>query len=325
MKLSAQLKLDVEEASIPSTRKKIERGLSDIEIGGSSISGQLSQDVQAGASGGSALGTSIQAEQLSVLENINDTLEKMAVSASRGGNGGGGVTDSALDIALTQQVLKGKGGSGALSKTLGAVGSASLLTSSVTAAGVGLPALALYGILSDDTADVNIPTTQSDRQDGTPNTTVTTPNRDAADQLDQRLSDIQVDAPEWLRDPELHTPSWLNGPIGVDVPSVLEDLRVSLPPALQDLLDSGGDSYRNPSRINPNQPREGGDVALQTRADNQTSNRSRDRFDINLNVEHELRNASREFERAIEESVRRSSALERLVQEELRKVFENNR
>jgi hypothetical protein len=282
--ITGQLQIDVEDASLRRTERRLEDALSDIQVGGSGVSGSLDRDVNGG--GGVNTATSIQAEQLEQLEEINDTLERMALSG--GGGGGGG-------LLPTSAVTAGTSGGSILS----------LLTAGTVAAGIGGPAAVLAGLREDPNPNATRTRVRTPVGPGT----VTTPG------------EITVDAPSWLEDPMLQTPSWLNGPIGVEVPQILQNLPsidISVPPALQGLLGGGGGGGATQSTLPSNVPP--ASAYVNNRGNEQF--RQRGAIDINLQVEHELRNASREFERAIEDAVRDSTALQRAAQQALRDSFD---
>ena len=358
--LTGQLEVDVKEASIPSTRRKIERGLSDIEIGGSGISGQLSQDVN-GATGESGVGaTSIQAEQLSVLEDINDNIEKMAVSGG-GGGGGESASDTVLDLALAKRVASGGATGGILSKlsglgatTIGGLsfigGTAATALGSVASFGRGFSQSPFQGVSQmgsnlgegllglPEESDGPIPNFGifrfAEEVGRATQTSVTGLDQMRRGEFD-REQFLTENAPGWLRelkgwkqrDPawiqnlSLQTPSWLNGPIGIDAPEFLRDppnVGFDIPPGLRELLGLGSGGSAGNQGIPPASAYVNDDGNEQFRPSNQ-------RFNIDLRIEHRLRNATQEFERAIEDAVSSSSALERVVQREMRKEFDRVR
>jgi len=324
-KASAQLEFDVQDASLRQTRKRVEAELSGIDVGGGSgISATLSRDVQAATDGSSGLSSSIAAAQLEQLEEINDNLEKMAVS---GGGGGGGPASTALDLALLKRVGSAGGaaaGGGILSKvggTLGALGSISTLGAGVTAAGVGIPAAALYGILREDSANYDAGAQlEQNRERGRG---VITPDQGGTEQLNRQLNRIQVDVPPALQDPALQVPAFLEDPtlnvpgflqdLTLDVPSALRDppqIGFDVPPALQDLL-GGGNTPAVTERIGPGQTR--GSGALDVSLD-----------DLNFNVDINLQEIQRDIQRAIEDEFRAASIqrdIQELIQDQLRREF----
>lgn len=325
-KASAQLEFDVQDASLRQTRKRVEAELADIQVGGGgNVSATLSRDVQAATGEGGTAGNSIATAQLDLLESIDDTLERMAVSG--GGGGGGGPASTALDLALLKRVGSAGGaaaGGGILSKvggTLGALGSISTLGAGVTAAGVGIPAAALYGILREDSANYDAGAQlEQNRERGRG---VITPDQGGTEQLNRQLNRIQVDVPAFLEDPTLEVPPALQDPtldvpeylqdLTLDVPSALRDppqIGFDVPPALQDLL-GGGDTPAVTERIGPGQTRGSGavDVPLD---------------DLDFNVDVNLQEIQRDVQRAIEDEFRAASIqrdIQELIQEQLRREF----
>lgn len=332
-KASAQLEFDVQDASLRQTRKRVEAELADIQVGGGSgVSATLSRDVQAATDGSSGLSSSIAAAQLEQLEEINDNLEKMAVS---GGGGGGGPASTALDLALLKRV-GGAGGaaagggvlSGAGKVAAGAVGGVSALGAGTIAAGVGVPAAALYGILREDSANYDVGAQlERNRENGQG---VITPDQGGTEQLNQRLNSIEVDAPAFLEDPTLQVPPFLEDPtldvpgylqdLSLDVPSALRDppqIGFDVPPALQDLFGGGG------TPAEPTGPGDG--VDLSTGFPSRGSggpNLSLD--DIGFDIDVDLQGIQRDIQRAIEDEFRAASIqreMQELIQDQLRREF----
>ena len=332
--LTGQLEVDVEEASLPRARKQIEQGLADIQIGGggggTGISGQLSRDVSA-AQDGNSFGDAVQVEQLSVLEDIKDAVERGALSAAGGGGGGGGAGGGLLDLAILRR-LGGRGGGGVLSAAGSALGGASALGAGAVGAGIGIPAIALGGILSDDSANYDAgQQLEENRQDGAG---VVTPDQAGTEQLNQRLNNLQASVPEALKNPTLEVPAFLRD-LELQVPAALQDLSIGIPqtlqdppqigfnvpPALQDLFGSGGGGDGVTEPTGP-----GGGVDLATGFPSQGG---QDPFDLSLddigfNIDIDLQRIQRDIEQAIQQEFR-SASLRRdvadIVQEQLQREF----
>lgn len=326
-KASAQLEFDVQDASLRQTRKRVEAELADIQVGGGdNVSATLSRDVQAATGGGGTAGNSIATAQLDLLESIDDTLDKMAVS---GGGGGGGPASTALDLALLKRVGS-SGGAAAGGSILGklgglasgvGIGSISALGAGTAAAGVGIPAAALYGILREDSANYDAGAQlEQNRERGRG---VITPDQGGTEQLNRQLNRIQVDVPPALQDPALQVPAFLEDPtldvpgflqdLTLDVPSALRDppqIGFDVPPALQNLL-GGGNTPAVTERIGPGQTR--GSGALDVPLDG-----------LDFNVDINLQEIQRDIQRAIEDEFRAASIqrdIQELIQDQLRREF----
>lgn len=342
-KASAQLEFDIQDASLQQTKRRVESELADISVGGSGggVSGMLSRDVRSAASGGGTASTSIQAAQLEQLEDINDTLEKIAPSVSGDGGGGG------LLPTLGLVSLASGGGSGGL-----LAGLASTLASGASAAarrggpsvlfsgefgnreigrdgsGIGPGARALSSAAEDAGRSMGLP--------------------------DVGGMQIDIGVPEWLRDVELSVPSFLQD-LMVKVPSVLQDLQVSVPPALRDLSVSVPPALRDlrvgvppvlrdppdidvalppalqgllgtdgagstPTQINPNRPREGGDVRLLNRAGERQRGSP---FSFDIRIQHDFQNVVREIEDVLRGELLNSPVLEDRIKQVLERQFPN--
>ncbi|WP_049986825.1 hypothetical protein [Halobellus rufus] len=334
--LTGQLKIDVEEATLPSARKKIEDGLADIEVGaGGGLSGQLSRDVQAGTSAAGGLADdSVQIAQLEQLEDINDRLEKLAVSGGGGGGGGGGASDTVLDLAIAKRVAGTAGGAGILGGLASTVssGAATVARRGAPSAlfteqfgvrqigqdgeGIGPGASALADFSEDLGRDLGFP------DYGDQEFRITAPSwLDGPIDVDapEWLDGIAVDAPEWLQSTQLDAPEWLQD-VDVSAPQWLEDLHVSLPPALENLL--GGDRNTRPEPRGP-----GGGVDLNTGFPSGQTNQ--DPLDISLDdigvdVDPDFQNLQREAERAIDRAMRNSSirqTIQDMIEDYIRREF----
>jgi hypothetical protein len=332
-KASAQLEFDVDDASLRQTKRRIEDELSDLAVGrgggSGGVTGMLSRDVQSAQGGSGLASNSIAAAQLEQLEEINDNIEKLATSGDGGGGGLGPVGTLGLASAAS-------GGGGALGGILSGLargagtvarrGAPSVLFSDRFGVrgvgrdgqGIGGGAMGLANAAEQAGRDMGLPDLGNMQLD------VAVPSW---------LRGLELSAPSWLQDPMLQVPEFLRD-LSVSVPSFLNDLSVTVPSVLRDLPqisfdvppwlrglfgnESGGNG------INPNRPRQGGDAALQNYVDSQTTNRTSGGLNLGpLRIEHDFRNATREVERAVEDAVSNSGALEREVERILSRKFEN--
>lgn len=332
LNLTGQLEIDVDEASLPRARKQIEQGLADIEIGtsGSGVSGQLSRDVSAADDSG--IDDAVQLEQLSVLEEIRDAVEKRALSTGGGGGGGApGAGGSLLGIGLLSRLRGGGGGRlvsagrGAASRAAGLArrvgpralrrGAPSVLFSDQFGVrgigqdgeGIGPGASRLSSAAEDLGRDLGLP----DLGD-----------REIDLSVPSFLQDLSLGVPDFLEDVDLSVPPFLQD-LSVGVPDVLADppqIGFDVPPALQDLFGGGGAGPTEPTGpgsgvdLSTGFPGQGGqsggfDISLD---------------DIGFDIDVGVQQIQRDIERAIEEEFRAASIrrdIQDLIQDQLQREF----